>query len=834
MKLKKNGKSVNHVFRAAAMVPTAVLSIGLTVPTPAAHATIAQPEEIIVTARRTEEVIQNVPISMTVFNQDMLNERNVTNGADLVAYTPSLSVNNRFGSDQATFAIRGFTQELRTTASVAVYFADVVAPRAGGSVSAGDGAGPGSFFDLQNVQVLKGPQGTLFGRNTTGGAIQLVPQEPTSKLEGYYEESLGNYNMHRHQGVVNVPISDMARARVGFDSQKRDGYLTNYSGVGPNHFSNVNYITGRASLMLDLSDAVQNYTILSYTDSRNNGSMQGLFALNPNNPGYAFLLQPNLGPTLAQQKGDFYGVSNDAADPISKLVQYQLINATTWTVNDDLTIKNNLSYANLNQTTASSVMGTDWIDANNRHFQLFAAGKYPGLPTNAQKTIVEELQFSGNGLDRKLAWQSGLYFEDSKPDGWSGSLSPAFASCTGLNSTDTSQWQCGFPLALVGQGVVQANLGKTEFKNIAAYSQGTYDITDEFRVTLGLRYTVDKTIVTGDETAWLPVTTNPGAVPAFPASANGAGIAGPYLAASAPTLLPQGSCVVSGLTAPDCKQHISQRSEAPTWLIDFDYLPTPDMMVYAKYARGYRQGSINYAAPEGYQAFGPEKVDAYEIGTKTSFHSFVSGTFNVAAFYNELADQQIQLGLSATRATSTTAIVNAGSSTIQGLEVETTLSLTKDLTAMLSYTYLDTKIVSLVYPDFAPLTALGYTAVPSAVEGSSLTFSPHNAGTLGLNYRLPFPTEIGDVSVGASYSYTGSQKATEGTLGELEPRKLVNMNVNWKAIFGSGFDASAYVTNLTQQKYTQYVSGLYDSFGMDARVVGEPRMAGVRLKYNFQ
>ncbi len=822
MKLKKS-KNVNYAFGAVALLPTAILSIGLTVPAPAAHATIAQPDEIIVTARRTKEDAQTVPISLTVFNQDMLNERNVTTGADLVAYTPSLSVNNRFGSDQATFAIRGFTQELRTTASVAVYFADVVAPRAGGSVSAGDGAGPGSFFDLQNVQVLKGPQGTLFGRNTTGGAIQLVPQEPTNKLEGYYEESLGNYNMHRHQGVVNVPINDIARARFGFDSQKRDGYLTNYSGVGPNHFANVNYITGRASLIVDLSDSVQNYTVASYTDSRNNGSMQGLFALNPNNPGYSILIQPNLGPTLAQQQGNFYGVSNDEANPVSKLVQWQVINTTKWAVNDDLTFKNNLSYANLNQVTRSSIMGTDWVDANGGHFQLFAAGKYPGLPTNAQKTVVEEIQLLGNAFNSKLVWQGGLYFEDSKPDGWSGSLSPAFASCTGLDSTDTSQWRCGFPLGGAGQGVVQANLGKTEFRNIAAYSQGTYAINDEFKVTLGLRYTVDKTIVTGDQTTWL--------YSHFPADAFGVGLGGPYVA-EAPLEL-QGRCVTDDSPGGNCKQHLSQRSEAPTWLIDFDYLPTPDVMVYAKYARGYRQGSINYAAPVGLQTFGPEKVDSYELGAKTTFHSFVSGTFNVAAFYNELTDQQIQVGLSSSTSSGTTTIVNAGSSTIQGLEVETTLSLTQDLTAMLSYTYLDTHISSLTHP--AALDALPATTsrIFAAEEGGQLTFSPHNAGTFGLNYRLPFPAELGDVSVGASYSYTGSQISTVGTLGELGPRKLVNANANWKAILGSSFDASLFVTNLTQQKYTQYVAGLYDTFGMDARVVGEPRMVGARVKYNF-
>ena len=269
---QNNRKSINRIFHTAAMLPAALLDVGLMVAAPAAHATIVLPDEIIVTARRTEEAIQSVPISMTVMSQEMLNEKNVTSGADLANYTPSLNVNTRFGSDQASFSIRGFTQEFRTAASVAVYFADVVAPRGGGSITAGDGAGPGSFFDLQNMQVLKGPQGTLFGRNTTGGAIMLTPQEPTTKLEGYLEGSVGNYNMRRTQGVINVPLTDNARARFGIDQQTRDGYFNNVSGVGPDRLGDVNYLAGRASLILDLPSDIQNYTIFSITSSENNGS----------------------------------------------------------------------------------------------------------------------------------------------------------------------------------------------------------------------------------------------------------------------------------------------------------------------------------------------------------------------------------------------------------------------------------------------------------------------------------------------------------------------------------------------------------------------------------
>lgn len=238
--------------------------------------------DIVVTARRMEERLQDVPISITVFNQQQISDRNMVNAQDLANYTSSLSANGNFGSENSTFAIRGFNQDIGTPASVGVYFADVVAPRGVGSgIVVGDGAGPGYFFDLQNVQVLKGPQGTLFGRNTTGGAILFVPHKPTDRLEGYVEGSYGNYDMVRAQAMLNVPLRDTARFRVAVDRQKRDGYLKNDTGIGPRDYSDMNYIAIRASLAVDLTPDLENYMIASYTNSDTNGFLQKVIACNP-------------------------------------------------------------------------------------------------------------------------------------------------------------------------------------------------------------------------------------------------------------------------------------------------------------------------------------------------------------------------------------------------------------------------------------------------------------------------------------------------------------------------------------------------------------------------
>ncbi|MET0364296.1 MAG: TonB-dependent receptor plug domain-containing protein [Sphingobium sp.] len=214
--------------------------------------------DIIVTARRTEERLQDVPISITAFNQQQLTNRNVVSAGDIATYTPSLSSNGRWGSESTSYAIRGFVQEGPTSPSVGAYFAEVVAPRANGGTTAGNGAGVGQFFDLANVQVLKGPQGTLFGRNTTGGAVLLTPQKPTGSFEGYLEGSLGNYGMKRIQGVVNVPVLDTLRIRLGVDRQTRDGYLKNVSTIGPKDFGDVDYLALRFSAVADLTPNLEN------------------------------------------------------------------------------------------------------------------------------------------------------------------------------------------------------------------------------------------------------------------------------------------------------------------------------------------------------------------------------------------------------------------------------------------------------------------------------------------------------------------------------------------------------------------------------------------------
>lgn len=790
-------------------------------------------EEIVVTARRRDERLSDVPISIAVMNQSELQNLNIVNASDIALYTPGLTANTRFGDDNSSFAIRGFTQEMRTTPSVGVYFAEVVSPRGGGTVTAGDGAGPGAYFDLENVQVLKGPQGTLFGRNTTGGAVLLVPRKPSDTLEGYVEASIGNYDMRRLQGVLNLPVNDRVRLRLGIDQQKRDGYLRNTSGVGPKELSDVDYISARANLAVDITDRLENYTILTYVDSENNGTLNKLQGCNSAGSGFAAFFGPFCASQMAREEGGYYDMTSMHPRPENTIEQWQAINTTTWQLTDRVTLKNIISYAELESTMASSVFGFDFRaltfpgsspttpPTGTIPYQFNATFVRDGVPATHQSTFVEELQLQGSSLDDRLTWQTGVYYEKSKPKEIAGTMSITRLSCD-LNSLvagDPFQARCndylvgmGFPIS----GALVSQVGKVEYENKAVYAQATYELTDQWSITGGLRYTWDRSDGKSQQLAYR-----------FPSSI----VTGDDYFAPLPTPTcgnPDGSL------ATDCWVGMSQKSEEPTWLIGVDYKPWDDALFYAKYVRGYRQGSVNILGVAGLNVYDPEQVDTWEIGTKLSFGQSYRGSFSAAVFYNDFKDQQIQLGLFPVTGTPTTGIFNAGASTIWGIELDTSLEFDSGFSVKAAYTYLNTEVDSLDMPIIPPGQLIAPPSVTTA-EDEPLPASPEHQLAVTLGYRLPADEAIGDITVSASYIYTSEQQMVAKFVSpyyQLDSYELLNLNLNWAGMLGSGFDLALFATNLLDERYDVFSSGNYSS-GFETHQLGQPRMYGARLRYSF-
>ncbi|MCT2399342.1 TonB-dependent receptor [Novosphingobium mangrovi (ex Huang et al. 2023)] len=817
---------------------------------------------IIVTARRTEERLQDVPISISVYSQADISKRNIVNSADLATYTPSLSVNSKFGPEKASFSIRGFVQDLGTVPSVGVYFADTVAPRSGGATTSGEGAGVGSLFDLQNVQVLKGPQGTLFGRNTTGGAVLLVPNKPTDMLEGYVEGSYGNFDMRRFQAVVNVPLADTFKVRLGVDRMKRDGYIHNLTDIGPSRFNDTDYVAARLSVLAELTPDLENYTIATYTRSDTNGTVPKVIAYNPNSGFGGFAALQIAGE--ASVGGGWWDVSNTHPNPKNKFTTWQIINTTTWQASDNLTVKNIVSYGQFQEIARQTLEGEYYAIPDgvspygtiNPFISLIHLGNFPKFKNADEETITEELQLQGRTSDGKLTWQAGGYFEQANPMGYNVQFTPFL-----LNCVDPYQFQC-YGISPTSSSI-STPWQKRWYKSRALYAQGTYNFTDQLAVTAGARYTWDSQSYEYDgvgiffETPFVPswYCNNP--------LINGLIVDG----------------VNTGLKKPiapydfrQCYAKDTAKSDKPTWTIDLEYKPTNDILLFAKWTRGYRAGGVNPTYVP-FNMWGPEKVDTYELGTKTSFYSgSLKGYFNVTGFYNDFRDQQIQATLVAKQGAPLlggTAIINAGKSRIWGIEVDASVTVADILKIDAGYTYLNTKLQELSgIPDPEPVpwepgaSSWAYV-VPTAVVGGPLSLSPRHRLTLTGTVNVPVPESVGKLSVGATFVYTAKQYASRaddtawanyqnppaGTVstdwivfaGVMPPRnpglmpstKLLNLNANWDSIFGSPIDASFFMTNVTNEKFPVNVVNGFNSFGLESQLVNEPRMYGVRLKVRF-
>jgi iron complex outermembrane receptor protein len=819
--------------------------------------TVEDLTEIVVTARRIEENLQDVPISITVFNQQQLENRNVVTAADLAQYVPSLTVDTNFGSDNTSFSLRGFGQDNGTAPAVGVFFADVIAPRAASnSIPGGDGAGPGSFFDLENVQILKGPQGTLFGRNTTGGDILLVPKKPTSELSGYIEGGGGNYDDGEFQAVGNLPINDSFRVRAGVVRETREGYLTSNSGIGPSDFNNVNYTAARLSAVLDVLPNLENYTIFSYSSSHTNGDLGKLIAAGPV-PGAAPLFLFSALAQQAVQGSRFYDIQQSFIDPYSRLQQWQAINTTTWKVADNLTVKNIASYAQLRDSLNDGLFGTNFLTPSAAALPPGAAPIFAGVPagvpflfagsapnpgssTANEHTITEELQFQGTGLDDRLQWQAGGYFETALPRGFVGSLSPVNATClttSVVNCSDTLGYALaniyrlgGAPVgAFVPLASQNETIGETRYRDYAFYTQSTFKLTDQWKLTGGLRYTNDyeEAIDIQKATRYQPYPFT--GLLTFPPGLGSAG--SPF-------------CSDAGVL-PSCQVTYTQNSHAPTWLADVDYTPIQDLLLYAKYSRGYREGTINPTAPPPLNIVQPEKVDAYEIGEKTSFRGVINGTLNAAAFYNNLRNQQLQVGFnenffSPTPGNPFAAPLNIGKSRIWGFELDSSLKLFPGFRLDVGYTYLNTEIQSVNVPTLPPTSP--WITAGAQKPGDPLELSPKNKVTVTGTYTLPLPDAFGTVSFGPTFTHTDKQLANyiDATLpapftnlSYLQPTNLLNFNLNWNEIMRQPIDLTLYATNITSQKYYTYVAGLASGTEFETASIGPPLFYGARIRIHF-
>lgn len=780
----------------SAMAETAVPAA----PAPAADS--VSTGDIIVTARRTAENIQSTPVSVTAFNADTLRQAGIQNTQDLLIKTPGIYLAGSGGRENTNFSIRGQSKALSGNSAPGVisYFAEVPSPTLGASIPT---------YDLSSVQVLKGPQGTLFGRNTTGGAVLYYPTAPTYRLNGYLEGSYGNYNDRHLDGAINIPIIDGHVAlRVAGEYEKHDGYTKNI-GVGGN-LDDANYRSLRGSLLISPIDSIRNTTIIDWTHGRTVGGAPILTFVSPDasSPFATVGIQTAALNEYALQKARGPRVTDSKVAPFENIDRLGITNRTEIDINDNVQMVNIFGFRHTKLSYLASADGLPTLAADGSNPYVPKGTPFDvvnGRQDSDINQITDEVQFKGKLFDNKLDWLVGGFYLNSKPVGPSGTYVAIFI----VPGYTDAPYSYNF----------YTEKSKAVFGNVG-YKLDS--LVQGLRFDAGIRYTKDDI----NACVGSGKTPNPTLGPKDCADGN------------------------AGIIAPS---NLHTSSSAPTWQVGLDWQAQRDLFFYAATRRGYREGGINGPTLGGrlipFQTFGPERVTDIEIGMRSKFHvGDVAVKFNASPFIGWYSNVQIPVtGLSTGPNCSTTAkggtdapnspdgdcskandpsggtlLVNAGKTRIAGIDFDGEISPTNRLSFGLSGTLLDTKSVSLTVPD-SLLPYLAIKSVPfNLVAKTTLSASAR--------YALPVPESFGKVVLSADLYHSSKVQVSDIFLPSYT---VVNARLEVGNIGHSGVDASVFVRNLFNKDYLASgdVSAL--ALGETSAFYGAPRTYGLQLRYAF-
>lgn len=767
-------------------------------------------ESVTVTARKRAEDVQTVPISITVLRQGDLDRLNVKTLEDLKYVSPSVTIApTTFRQDTLNVTIRGQRNfdapsgggnpGLAFDTASAVYKDGVYYARAVGL--------GGSLFDLENVQVLKGPQGTLVGRNSTGGAILYQSRDPGPDYGGYIQTSLGDYARLGVQGAINLPLTDTLFFRMALTSENQKGYIANIfldpttgrrnaqAAMGTKKLGGVFSLkwapddTFQVLLRADLAaehDTGSSYhdlgyfvgtvassgrasicnvpgTCVGFTDLRGQ-VIQPYYltatASSVSNPNTATLAYNSLLASVArEQKSGFWSADQD----VSNLDQghYQTYSATLNKTAGDIDVRVMAAYRAF-ANSGDAVSRGQPFETNT---YLYSFPDYHAYQS--------EVTVNGKAFSDTLHWTTGLFWFDEKSPNDGGQLYLFLPSAGSA------------PVAVRGKQltVTDWSHNSEENRSAAGYAQATYRILPDTRFTAGVRYTYDERYAhIATQTIQTPATsaTNAALVTAGkPAVFNGGGFTFEGITYSGySTLCGLTSATGQVFSLANCAQDIRKSYHKPTWTLALDHDLWDGALVYATMRSGYRSGGINTQSVNvAVLSARPESVLDYEIGMKADWAiAGIAVRTNLAAYQSVYHNIQVQQTLpNVTLATTLSGAVcdqaqfnagnclgtfndnvtlNARAARIYGAEWEVTALVTDWLTLKASGSYIDPR-----YTDFTVTPPAGYL-LPSSTTNLSGTPIPVPAWqtneTATLNFgRDLYGLPLGDTVFTAHYYWQG-------------------------------------------------------------------------------
>jgi iron complex outermembrane receptor protein len=763
-------------------------------------------QELVVTARKREESLQSVPVAVTAQTGEQLAQAGIREPTDLTRNVPSLTVTSSASSPTgAIISLRGQNASdilLTLSQPVGLYEDSVNIPHPAGANVA--------FFDLQRVEVLKGPQGTLYGRNTTGGAINIITRGADyDGVHGFAFGELGNHKDWKVAFAANVPIiQDVLAGRIAYQHWNRQGY--GKSAITGQHLGgNRDDDIVRGSLRFDPTSKVSVIAKVEYVHAnRTDALYQTRQFLSPLFAGAVdaeWGLEGGLGGVAPSVLVANTNASHDLFTNYANQETYEHVKAwhavldANWQVAENVSLR---SITGFHQFRDYRVFDLDALPMQAYEVGFGVNGGKLSIgadprtlpPDGHSKQWTQEFNLSGQAFDDRLTWLTGAFYSDDKGD-QDQVATPGLEILASLPPPNG----LGFP------SLANFHSPNVRIRSYAVFTQNDFKLTDQFSITAGLRWTKEK--LSQDVAAYLYNTTT-AAVPVR------------YFCLAGPTLH------TFQATEAGCTLSQKESSSGTSYLLSANYQVTPDILLYAKTAKGFRGGALQVRAPD-FPAASPETAKDYELGLKSDLFDRRLRA-NLAVYQTNYTNKQ-ETAIVVLNGVQSTPIVNAATARIKGVEGEFTAVPVAGLTLNATFDYLHGK-----YRRFP-----GAIAPSGVVDASGVSFTnPKWSYNLGARYEWALGP--GEAAVQGNYAWRGKIPTT---ILNNDPQLAPALAAEWRKSIGllnasveytlpdQGWTFSVFATNLTNKHYQTYALTLpnYAFTG----ITQEPRMFGVSIKKTF-
>ena len=769
-------------------------------------------DEVVVTARKREEAAQSVPIPITALGAAQLAGRNITEIKDIEKLTPNMQFDAQgINSTVTNVFLRGIGQtnwSATQDPKIGIYIDGVYLSRAQGGLV--------DLMDIERVEVLRGPQGTLFGRNTTAGLVHIITKAPSDEIEGMVSLGIGTANHEVVRGMLNLPVSERVSARFSIMSKETDGFIINMA-TGDKQ-GNEDSQSMRASLMYtgEIYDSRFTYDRFRSNELAMLGSCR--FNLNKNGALVGGF------PALAFFMGTYDSMVSNCEATSKDYALDNNANQSASTATDSYTLTQNfdLSFADLtvisNHREIDNYNGTwGWNMGNGPHLTRSGNSNLLDVINNPSDHSIDSHEIRLSGDTGNLSWTVGAYiFEEDSVD----SIDvPIFQ---GVNIPTQEQWAIPYLYGLIPTLVGTQTYGSRTQSSIvtnsndAIYAEGTYAIDDQTDLTVGVRRSNDdreftrvQTLVDGSFDAG-------NNCPGMVFDANGFA------------------------TSDRCTQEVDFSETTSRVILSHAY--DADRMVFASYSKGYSSGGFNQDIRM--RPFEPEISDNFEVGMKSTLRDGKL-RLNVTGFHNSYENQQVTVGR-IVNGQPTADLINAQEATLIGLELEMLAQLSEDWTMSLTWGHLDGQYDVFTVNDnvIDPVTLaesivvrdLSGTGFGAGDDGVSNTFDVSFIHTASLPSGADVVSQIG------MSRYDSSYNTLLNVPSSLAPAyNLVDGRVTWNfadgsnslTLWGTNLLDKDYIVGMLHQGGDLEVGGVDFSLGMIADYWGQPRRLGLEWRKNF-